>query len=95
MENQKNKPIHRYHLSKTIKVTVDYVVDAPSIDIAEQDDKFIEALAEQLEKAHPHLEYSFTNGFRFTTDNHWTFDLTHGKKDVYHSCDDEDCVGAE
>ena len=93
-KKENSQPAHRYHLSKTIKVTVDYVVDAPSIDIAEQDDKFIEALANQLEKAYPHLQYSFTNGFRLTTDN-WTFDLTHGKKDVDHSCDDDDCVGGE
>tara|TARA_R110002020_G_scaffold351345_2_gene564596 strand:- start:42 stop:311 length:270 start_codon:yes stop_codon:yes gene_type:complete len=89
MEDENNKPTHRYRLWKTIKVTVDYVVDAPSIDIAEQDDKFIEALAEQLEKLYPHLEYN--------VDRHGdlTFDLTHGKKDVDHSCDDDDCEGGE
>ena len=88
MKDENDKTIHRYHLTKTIKVTVDYVVDAESIEVAEQDDKLMEALAEQLEKLYPDLEYN--------TDR-WgnlTLDLTHGKMDFDHSCDDDDCEGS-
>ena len=89
MEDENNKPTHRYHISKTRKVTVDYVVDAPSIDIAEKDYQFIDVLVEHLEKLYPHLQYHFD---RF---DNLVLDLTHGKKDVDHSCDDDDCMGGE
>ena len=95
MKDENDKTIHRYHLTKTIKVTVDYVVDAESIEVAEQDDKLMEALAEQLEKLYPHLQY---NTDRFFAAKYWSnlmLDLTHGKMDVDHSCDDDDCMGGE
>ena len=89
MKHDNNKTNHRYHLSKTIKVTVDYVVDAESIEVAEQDDKLIEALAEQLEKLYPHLQYNIDRW------GNYTLDLTHGKMDSDHSCNDDDCMGGE